>query len=271
MSGPAGSFITEPITPRGVVSFAYASCQRLWFGQLIIAVLVALSVLWFFNDSCVPAVDKAIHQLTGNGEIFSGELAWHGDSPVVLAEERFLALVIDLNHSGTIHCTSHVQVEFGRDTIRVSSLLGYADFYYPYNPPNQTIPVSREALEPLWGAWLPIIQSILLGVLLLGLMLLWNVLGTIYWLPLWLAGYLTGRDLGGMAAWRLAGASLLPCGLLLALGIFLFDFGVLDLVQISFVIAAHLLLGWIYLFVSLLFLPPRGHAEKPKKNPFLHP
>jgi hypothetical protein len=268
MSGPAASYTTEPITPRGVVGFAHAGVLRLWFGQLVAAVLVALSVLWFFNDSCVPAVDQAIHHLGGVGEIFSGELAWHGDSPVVLAEERFLALVIDLNHTGTVHCTSDFQVEFGRDSIRVISLLGYADFYYPYNPPNQTIPVSREALEPLWGAWLPELQAILVAVVLVGLLLVWNVLATLYWLPVWLASWLAGRDLGCLASWRLAGASLLPCGLLLALGIFLFDFGVLDLVQISFVIGAHLLLGWIYLFVSLLLLPRRGSPKKSKKNPF---
>ena len=268
MSGPAASFTSEPITPRGVVGFAYAGVLRLWFGQLVTAILVALAVLWFFNDSCVPAVDKAIHHLAGNGEIFSGELIWHGEAPVVLAEERFLALDIDLNHTGTIHCTSDVQVEFGRDSIRVFSLLGYTDFYYPYYPPTQTIPISREALEPLWGAWLPEIQAVLVALILVGLLLLWNILGTIYWLPIWLAGFLAGRELGCLAAWRLAGASLLPCGLLLALGIFLFDFGVLDLVQISFVMAAHLLLGWIYLFVSLLFLPRRGSGKKNKKNPF---
>jgi hypothetical protein len=268
MSGPAASFTTEPITPRGVVGFAYAGVLWLWFGQLVAAILVSLAGLWFFNDSCVPAVDQAIHHLEGTGEISSGELSWHGESPVVLAEEHFLALVLDLNHTGAIHCTSDVQVEFGRDFIRVFSLLGYADFYYPYNPPNQTIPVSREALEPLWGAWLPEIQAILVAILLIGLLLLWNILGTIYWLPLWLAAFLTGRDLGLLAAWRLAGASLLPCGLLLAFGIFLFDFGVLDLVELSFIISAHLLLGWIYLFVSLLFLPRRG-STKTTKNPFL--
>jgi hypothetical protein len=268
MSGPEPSFTSEPITPRGVVGFAHASVLRLWFGQLVTALLVALALLWFFNDSCVPAVDQAIRHLAGSGEILSGELAWHGEAPVVLAEERFLALVIDLNHTGAFHCTSDVQVEFGRDSIRVFSLLGYADFYYPYNPPNQTIPISREALEPLWGAWLPEIQGGLVVVVSAGLLVLWTALATIYWLPVWLVSYLAGRELGLLAAWRLAGASLLPCGLLLALGIFLFDFGVLDLVQISFVIGAHLLLGWIYLFVSLLFLPSHG-SQKTKKNPFL--
>ncbi len=267
MSGPDARFTTEPITPRGVVGFAHASVAWLWLGQLVTAFLVALAVLWFVNRSCVPAIDKAIHNLGSTGEIHSGELAWPEDTPRVLAEERFLGLVIDLNHTGRIHCTSDVQVEFGRDSIRVFSLLGYTDFYYPYNPPNQTIPVSREALEPLWGAWLPEIQAVLVALVVSGFMLLWNILATLYWIPVWILGFLTGRELGFFASWRFSGASMLPCGLLLALGIFLFDFGVLDLVQISFVIGTHLLLGWIYLFVGLLFLPPRNPTAA-KQNPF---
>ena len=268
MSGPAGRFTTEPITPRGVVGFAHAGVLWLWFAQLVTASLAAFAVLWFFNGSCVPAVDKAIRNLSGTGEIHSGELAWHGGSPVVLAEERFLALVIDLNHTGQFHCTSDVQVEFGRDSIRVFSLLGYADFYYPYNPPNQVIPVSREALEPLWGAWLPEIRAVLVAVVLAGLLVLWTALAIIYWIPVWLLAFLAGRELGFLASWRFAGASLLPGALLLAVGIFLFNVGVLDLVQISLVISSHLLLSWIYLFVGLLFLPGRG-SGKAKKNPFL--
>jgi hypothetical protein len=32
-------------------------------------------------------------------------------------------------------------------------------------------------------------------------------------------------------------------------------------------VGAHLLLGWLYLFVGLLFLPPRGSTPL-RKNPF---
>jgi hypothetical protein len=267
MSEPDASFASEPITPRGMVAFAHARVGRLWIVQLLAAILVAVSVLWFFNDSCVPAIAKALRNLSGTGEIHSGELAWRGDSPKVLAEERFLAFDLDLNHTGRIHCTSDLQIEFGRDSIRVFSLFGSVDFYYPYNPPDQIIPVSRDDLEPLWGAWLVEIQAIMLAVIVIGLLLLWNILATLYWLPVWMLGFLTSRDLSLGQSWRLAGASLLPGSLLLALGVFLYDFAVLDLIQFGFVVCAHLLLGWIYLFVGLLFLP--HHAPQPaRKNPF---
>jgi hypothetical protein len=273
MSGSLAGFAAEPITPRGMVAFAYGTFTRLWLAQFLTAVLVAVSVLWFFDDSVAPTIEKAINNLAGNGEIVSGELVWHGESPKVLAEERVLALDIDLDHSDQIHCTSDVQVEFGRDSIRVFSLPGslipgFLDFYYPDNPPPQSIPVSRENLDPLWGAWLPEIQAVLLATVTFSLLVLWTVLASIYWLPVWLFSFLAGRDLGLLASWRLAGASLLPGGLLLALAFFLYDFGVLDVVQFCFAVSAHLLLAWLYLFVSLLFLPRRA-GKATGKNPFV--
>ncbi len=53
----------------------------------------------------------------------------------------------------------------------------------------------------------------------------------------------------------------------MAAGIFLYGFGALDLVRLGFIFSAHFVLGWIYLFVSLLFLPRISEA-KPKANPF---
>jgi len=98
VSEPDASFASEPITPRGVAAFAHAHVGRLWLVQLVAASLVAVAVLWFFNDSCAPTIAKAIRNLEDSGEIHTGELSWTGASPQVLAEERVLAFDIDLNH-----------------------------------------------------------------------------------------------------------------------------------------------------------------------------
>jgi hypothetical protein len=268
MSGSWASFAAEPITPRGMVAFAYGSLVHLLIAQFLIASLVAVSVLWFFDDSGAPTIEKAINNLGGNGEIIANQLVWHGESPKVLAEERVLALDIDLTHTNQVHCTSDIQVELGRGTIRISSLPGFVDFYYPDTPVGQTIPVSRDNLEPLWGAWLPEVKVVLLATVLFGLLALWTVLATVYWVPVWILSFLAGRDLGFLGSWRLGAAVLLPGGLLLALAFFLYDFAFVDLVQFCFLVCAHLLLGWLYLFVSLFFLSPRGVKTK-GKNPFV--
>ena len=59
----------------------------------------------------------------------------------------------------------------------------------------------------------------------------------------------------------MSGAALMPGALLMAAGILLYDFGFLDLVSLGFVFAAHFALGWIYLFLSQLFLPRIAGAQ----------
>jgi hypothetical protein len=48
----------------------------------------------------------------------------------------------------------------------------------------------------------------------------------------------------------------------------LYDFAVLDLIQFCFIFSAHFALGWIYMFLSQLFLP-RIDSALPKDNPFV--
>ena len=98
-------------------------------------------------------------------------------------------------------------------------------------------------------------------------MLAWTVLATAYFLPAWLICFLADRDLNIRQSWRLAGAALMPGALLLTAAIAFYALGALDLIQMSFAVGAHLVLGWIYLFISPLFLPRVSPADK--RNPFL--
>ena len=266
MSALAESTIAwEPLTPRGVAAFARAKLGRLLLVQFIVALLGAASVAWFFDDGCFPAIDAAIKNLPAAGEIRSGKLDWHGDSPQLLAEGKFLAFDVDLNHSGQIHSTADVQIEFGKDSIRIFSLLpGYSEIFYV---PDRSAPFNRTKLEPLWGAWGTDILFIAAAAVTIVLLASWWLLATLYFLPVWLLGFYANRDLNFRASWKLSGAALLPGALLMAAGVFLYDFGFLDLVSLGFVFAAHFALGWIYLLLSQLFLP-RIPEMKTKGNPF---
>src|SRR5271167_4107016 len=110
-------FAWEPLTPCGVAAFAHASFSRLLLVQLIVSLVAAASVTWFLDDSVFPVVKTAIQNLPDAGEIRSAKLDWRGDSPKLLAEGRFLALDVDLEHSGKINSTADVQIEFGKKTV----------------------------------------------------------------------------------------------------------------------------------------------------------
>jgi len=265
MNFVTSTFAWEPLTPRGVASFARAKISRLLLVQFIIALLAAASVVWFFDKCCFPTISAAIQKLPATGEIRSGKMDWHDDSPQLLAEGKFLAFDIDLDHSGQIHSTADAQIEFGRDSIRIFSLLpGYWEIFYV---PNRAAPFNRTELEPLWGAWEAEILFIAGVAVTVGLLLIWWLLATVYFLPVWILGFFANRDLNFRASWKLCGAALLPGALMMAAGVLLYGFGFLDLVQLGLLVAAHFALGWIYLLLSQVFLP-RISETKVKGNPF---
>jgi hypothetical protein len=264
MSGPSEStYAWEPLTPRGVAAFARARLSCLLLTQFIVALLVAIAVDCFLDLGCFPTISAAIKPLPDQGEIRATRLNWHSESPQLLAEGGFLAFDVDLEHTGQIHSPAQVQIEFGRETIRVYSLLGYREWRYPS---DWIMAFNRTDLEPLWGAWKPDILAMATGAVIVGLMLSWAVLATVYFLPVWLVCFFANRDLNFRQSWRLAGAALMPGALLLTAAIVFYALGALDLIQMSFALGAHLVLGWIYLFISPLFLPRALPAER--RNPF---
>lgn len=255
----------EPLTPRGVAAFARATSGRLCLVQLVVALLSAATVVWFLYDGWCPTIRDAIEQLPDAGEIRSGRLDWQGESPRLLAEGTFLAFSVDLEHASDLLSPAHIQVEFGKESYLVHSLLGYIEVKYPK---EWIIAFNRKDLIPWWGAWEPALLAGAGAVVVVGLMLLWFVLATIYAGPVWLVAVFANRDLSLQEGCRLAGAALMPGALLMVVGILVYDFGALDMVGLGFVAGGHLVLGWLYLCVSLFFLPGNSKAASARKNPF---
>lgn len=263
MSAPGRIIVAwEPFTPRGIAAFAGAGFGRLLLVQAIVALLAAAAFVWFIRNDCFPVITASLQKLPATGEIRSARLGWQGPSPQLLAEGPFLALDVDLDHSGQIGPTSDVQIEFGRNTVRAFSLFGYLDWNYP---PGYVIAFNRNTLEPLWGAWATEFLIITGAAVTLGLLLCWSLLATTYFLPLWVLGFFANRDLNLRQSWRLAGAGLIPGALLMVAATFLYGFGWLNLVSFGFMFGAHFVISWVYLFVSLLFVP--GMPAQ-KQNPF---
>ena len=254
----------QPLTSRGVAAFARASVGRLLLVQLIVALLAAGTVVWFLQECWFPTIGEAIRALPAQGELRSGGLEWTGPSPTSLAEGRFLAFAVDLDHTGEVRSPAQVQVEFGRADFKVYSLFGRGRGAYPR---DAVLAFNRTVLWPWWGAWSPAILAIVAGSVVAGLMAVWACLATIYCLPVWLIGFFADRDCSFGGCWRLAGAALMPGALLMCAALCMYGWGALDLVRLAVIAGAHVMLGWVYLFTSPLFLPRRP-APVLEGNPF---
>ena len=258
----------EPITPRGVAAFARATVDRLLLVQFIVALLVAIAVVWLLYDGCIPTIREAIRQLPAEGEIRTSRLDWRGDSPRLLAEGRFLAFSVDLDRAGNIRSPAHMQIEFNKDGIRFRSLFGFLETRYPS---GWVIDFNRTELQPWWGAWQPWLLAIAAVGVIAYLMLSWALLAGLYALPAWLAAFYANRDLSLCESWKLSAAALLPGALLMAGSILFYALAGLGLVLLVFVFGAHILLGWVYLIISPWFLPPDSAGAIRRKNPFAPP
>jgi hypothetical protein len=226
--------------------------------------MAAAAVVWLLADGIFPTMAEAIQQLPEMGTIHGGKLDWRDDSPVLLAEGRILALGVDLEHGGTLRSPADFQLEFGRDTVRIFSLFGEAEVDYPN---SYYIAFNRRDARPAWGAWSPNLLGLAAIGTFVGMLVIWAVLATIYFLPVWLVCFFANRDLNLAASWKLAAAALLPGAAIVSASLVIYDFGGFDLVQLSFAFGMHLVVGWIYLFLSPMFLK-RSLAEE-QKNPFV--
>src|SRR5215510_14608302 len=99
----------QPFTPGGVAAFAQARLGRLLGVQLATALVAAGTIAWFVQTAWWPMITAAITRLPEQGEIRGRQLDWHGPVTQVLAENRFLALTVDLEHAGEVRSPAHVQ------------------------------------------------------------------------------------------------------------------------------------------------------------------
>jgi hypothetical protein len=255
----------EPLTPQGVAAFARASFRRLFLVQLIVAALATGVVVWLLDTACIPVIREAVRQLPDAGEVRNAQLDWHGSTPARLAGNHKLGFSVDLTHSGTGARDAQFQVEFGRKDVRVYFLVHYWVFDYPS---GWRIAFNRTELEPWWGAWEPGLLPIAACVVLVGLLLMWTVLATLYCVPTWLIAFFENRDLNLRQSWRLSGAALMPGALFWTFGLLSYGLNVVDLMQLVVLCGLHVVIGWVYLVLSPLFLPGTPGAPKSRRNPF---
>lgn len=264
-SGPKRPFAWQPLTPRGVAAFAGTTLGRVLAVQFVFALLAGGTVVWFLNRDWVPIITHAIKQMPAEGEIRFGRLVWTGDSPVSLAENRFFALAVDLKHEGQARSPAHISVELGERDFKVYSLLGFVQGHYPK---IWRIGFNRTEAAPWWGAWAPPILGIVALLVIVSLLLCWTILATISAGPAWLVAFFANRDLSLAASWRLSGAALMPGCLFLIAAIFLYGLGFLDLIRLGVALAAHFLVGWVYIWLSVHKLALHPEAAVAKGNPF---
>ncbi|HHY83980.1 MAG TPA: hypothetical protein GYA07_00390 [Verrucomicrobia bacterium] len=254
----------QPFTFGGAAAFGDARVGRLLLVQLAVALAAAAAIVWFVRAAWLPVVHDAIRALPDSGEIRHGRLHWPEAQPRLLARNRFLAIGVDLRHSGAIRSPSHVQVELGQGDIAFQSLLGYTSIAYPQS--EWIVGVNRPALDPWWGAWRPPVLWITFVTVTVALPLIWATLAAVLAGPAWLLAFFADRRLTFLESWKVAGAAVLPGAVLMIAAIFGYGLGIIDLVQLLAALVLHLIVDVVYACAAPFFRPKAGSNSR--RNPF---
>jgi hypothetical protein len=247
----------QPFTPRGVAAFAAASSGYLFFIQVLVALLGTACIVWFLWTGWFPVIREAIRHLPTEGVIENHVLKAPIDPAEPLGFSRLLGITADPEEQGTTGLTTDLLVQFKKNKVRFCSLPGCTDLPYASIAKSSYILFNRTELEPQWDAWEPILLTIAAVGSFFALLGSWNVLATIYLLPVWLFAWSQKKDLNLGASWRLAGAALMPGALLFSAAIVSYKLGVIDLVSLFTLSLIHIVVGWVYIVTSTMGLPKK--------------
>jgi hypothetical protein len=255
----------QPLTPRGVAAFAAAPLGRLLLAQAVVATLCMALVAWFVAAKWFPVVREANRWLPDGAGVQNGTLRWPTNSPVRLAENRFLALVVDAVGGGARGSVADLELTLHRDRFTASSLLGYVERAYPQ---RWRVSLGRAEVVPWWGAREGVMLSLLVLVGGVGLMASWWVMALLYCPVVKVVAFFANRKLGWRGSWKLGGAALLPGAGVVMLGLFCYGWLRMDLVHLALAYLLHIVTGWTYVAVSPFFLPKDSPAVLSAGNPF---
>jgi hypothetical protein len=255
----------QPLTFGGVAAFAHGTLGRLLRVQMVVALVHAAVLLWFFSTAWLPVLHQTLIQLPGEAGLQHGQLFWKGRSPVVLGETAFLGLALNAAGPHTPGTTADLEILLTPEAVRFTSLLGHSSLPYPS---GWSLDLSQQNATAWWQAWRRALFVGFLTVAFTLTMVFGWILGLAACWPVLLVGRLLRRDLTAGGAWRLAVAAGLPAGLMVSAAVLLYGANRVSLLGLLLAWVVHFLVLAVYGFFAPWRLPRRNRGTSPAANPF---
>jgi hypothetical protein len=257
----------QPFTFSGVARYATARVGRLLTVALLFGSVFTVAIGGLAGHCWWPVITEAVEALPENGAIARGALQLPEKDARLLAANQFLSLQIALGNAIEEAAPVDIAIELGKYELTIRSVLGESPLPYP---DGWNIPLGRNVVWPLWGAWKgPMLAAFCAGSLLL-LILSWFVLALLYApIVLALAG-LARRELTFGPAWKMGVAAQWPASLLMVFAVALYSTGEIGLLFVIIMFFAHFIPTILNVLIAPFFLPKLSKKEKtaPKGNPF---
>jgi hypothetical protein len=259
---PAAS---QPLTFGGVAAFASARLARPMLVGFLAAVVFGGVLVWFLQRDYCPVILQAIQKMPETARLADGRL--QGVPDILISESQLLAIAVTPESPADIGQGADVQLQLRQTDFWIGSIFR-PDWGLEFDYGRQaSLNLGRSSLEPWWGAWQPVILTGAgFGAVVL-LLVAWVLLAAIYAAPAKVIAWFADRNLSWSGAGRLCFAALAPGALVMTFAVLLYGWRAIDLVQLSFFLLAHLVVGWVYV-AGGVWASPRMFPRASGKNPF---
>jgi hypothetical protein len=232
---------------------------------LLVAVVFGAGIVWFLERDYFPVVLQAIQKMPETARIADGKL--QGVPNTLISDSKLLAIAVTPESSAEIGQGADLQFQLRQTDFCIDSIFrpdwGVA---FDYGR-GASLPLSRSALEPWWGAWRPVLLTGAGFAAVVVLIVSWGLLAAIYIWPAKFIAWFADRNLSWRGAWKLCFAAMLPGALVMTFAVFLYGWHAIDLVKLSFLWLAHLATGWVYV-AGGVWASPRLFPKAASQNPF---
>lgn len=252
----------QPFTPRGVAAYALTSGTRLFLVQCLVAIIVALTCVWFVALQWAPIVTRAIENFPGSSVIQQGVWTTTNSQPRLLAGNRYLEIILDARNVGGVSGAADVSAIVTVPALRLCGVLGCMTV--PYEP-DYKFTLTRPELTAWWDAWRRPIESLLGVTVALSVLVSWWLLAIIATPVVKLIAFFADRQVTWGGAWRMANAALLAGAFIVVVGILSYGIGLVDPLRLGLIYALHIVADVALIATSPFFLPK---IPKLGRNPF---
>jgi hypothetical protein len=256
----------QPLTPLGVARFAQAGLGRVLLVELIMAVIVSIAMVWLLRRAWAPAIAQAAHSMPNGAKIQNGRLS--GVPDPIVSQTKFLAIAAAPSEQSELGQSADFQVQLRPANFRVNSVFE-PNWGLEFDYDHWNYDLSPASLEPLWGAWRPVVLALCGIAIGLSFGSLWTFLAFLYAGPARLAAWFADRQLTLSGAWKISAMSQMSGGALTALALGLYGLQAVDLIGLGCFLAGQFVLDWIFLAAAIHALP--SALAPPPKNPFFNP
>ncbi|MCS7090748.1 MAG: hypothetical protein RMN51_09515 [Verrucomicrobiota bacterium] len=265
---------TSPSVPAGpndsqasaepVVRIRTRAC--VWILQGLSALIAAAGVTWTVHHLAWPMVRGLLETWNKPVECREGRWLWPNEEARVLIETRDLAVVLDPGLTGEMRLPALFEVHLGQERLRLYGPTSVWEWPYPRSWTFRADPATWLAVSEAWRPF--VLGALGLGVAT-GLLVVWRMLGIVYWLGILLLAVMVRRVPETGRVWRMAMLFQLPGAWLFTAAIVGYGAGAVDLFSLAVAWGLHWMLTWLLMGMAPFLLPRRASACTVSDNPFL--